>query len=604
MHFRSSWRAVFCLWLMVFVFFFCFVLLWTSPGLSEAAETAVVTGTIVNIRSGPTLDFEAFAQVKQGDRLPVLDKFYNWYYVKLPSGVNGWISGQLVRIEQSEPPELSSGNLLTIMINADGVNIRSGPGTTYEIVDRASYGQHYPVLETSGDWYKVWLGTNTGWVANWLVARKTGVSPTSPQTVPPAPSPSPAVQTGGKTAVVTGSLVNVRKGPGTGNALVGQVARGDELPVLGQDGDWYQIKLANGSNGWVAGWLVSLKDAVPPEQVQTPVQNPVENQNPQPVNVDASRGGEDRKPEGGSGKALSLQVKETDGHTSAVVVADVPFEYEAFFLSGPDRLVLDLKGIAKGDLPAVTEINSKTVKQIRVGQYQREPDITRLVFDLLGGAQYVTTHSGDKKSISIETYIPTISGSYKGTTIVIDAGHGKPDPGAIGQNGLLEKDVTFDIAKRVKKLLEAKGAKVIMTRTGDYEIGLEERANKANKAGADLFVSIHVNAHTDPSIGGTMTYIHNGNGTAAEATRYQESNRLARYIQAELVKKLGLRDGGVRSANFVVLRQTSMPAVLTELAFISNHDEEKLMQTDNFRNKSAEAIVNGIGYYISDKKSR
>ena len=221
-----------------------------------------------------------------------------------------------------------------------------------------------------------------------------------------------------------------------------------------------------------------------------------------------------------------------------------------------------------------------------------------------GGAQYVTNHSGDKKSLNVETYIPTISGSYAGTTIAVDAGHGSPDPGAMGKNGTKEKDVTLDIAKRTKRLLEAKGARVIMIRSGDADVGLEERAERANNAGADIFVSIHVNAHMDASIGGTMTYIYNGNGNTSDTSRIQESNKLARYVQAELLKNLGLRDGGVRSANFVVLRSTKMPAILAELAFISNAAEEKLMQTDNFRNKSAEAIVNGIGYYISGKKSR
>lgn len=602
MPFRKSCFALVYTWVLIPVFFFCLILL--CPGQSAASEeTAVVTGTAINVRSGPSLDFAAFTRVNQGDRLPVLDKFYSWYYVNLPNGANGWVSGELVRIEQATPPELSSGNGPTIMINADGVNIRSGPGTSYEIVERASYGQHYSVMETSGDWYKVWLGTSTGWVANWLVARNTNTTSAPSQTTPPpAASTQLPAQTGEKIAVVTGSQVNVRSGPGTANALAGNVNKGDELPVLAQNGDWYQVELPAGKTGWVAGWLVSLRTTTTvPEQV--PPANSVGNAGPQ-TGSDVSRGGEERVSDDQSGKALTLQVRETNGETIVDVVADLPFEYDAFTLSGPDRLVVDLKGVAMGELPAKTDVNSKTVKQIRAGHYQREPDITRLVFDLSGGAQYVTNHSGDKKSLNVETYIPTISGSYAGTTIAVDAGHGSPDPGAMGKNGTKEKDVTLDIAKRTKRLLEAKGARVIMIRSGDADVGLEERAERANNAGADIFVSIHVNAHTDASIGGTMTYIYNGNGKTSDTSRIQESNKLARYVQAELLKNLDLRDGGVRSANFVVLRSTKMPAILAELAFISNAAEEKLMQTDNFRNKSAEAIVNGIGYYISGKKSR
>ena len=284
---------------------------------------------------------------------------------------------------------------------------------------------------------------------------------------------------------------------------------------------------------------------------------------PQTGSIDISRGGEDREPDGQSGKALTLQIKETGGQTSAVVVADVPFEYDAFALSGPDRLVLDLKGIAKGELPSKTDVNSKTVKQIRVGHYQREPDITRLVFDLSGGAQYVTTHSRDKKSINVETYIPTISGSYAGT--IADAGHGN-------QTGDRPKRASERILPSIlpsgQKLLEAKGARVIMTRT---EIPKSDWKKELTgyKAGADLFVSIHVNAHTDPSIGGTMTYICNGNGTAAEASGTRKATGWPVMFRLNWLKT-GPKDGGVRSANFVVLRKAKMPAVLTELAFISN----------------------------------
>jgi N-acetylmuramoyl-L-alanine amidase len=590
MHFKNSGFALFYPWALTLALFFSVILLCPHP--SAAAETAVVKGTAVNIRSGPSLDFAAFAQVSQGDRLPVLDKFYDWYHVSLPTGANGWITGQLVNIEQTRPAQ-SPGSERTIKINADGVNIRSGPGTTYEIVARAGFGQRYSVLERSGDWHQVWLGTSTGWVADWLVAFDPVSSSTPPQAEPPVSSNPPATQPNEQVAVVSGSQVNVRSGPGTTSAVVGQVSKGDNLPVLNQSGDWYQIKLPGGNAGWVAGWLVSLRPTTPSTQGPPPAQ--------QPGSGEVSRG-DSRDTNDQTGKVLSMQLQQTNGQTSAMVAADVPFEYNAFTLSGPDRLVVDLKGVAIGELSPSTSVNSKTVKQIRAGHYQREPDVTRLVFELSGGVQYVASLSGDKRNLNVETYIPTIAGSYEGRVVAVDAGHGSPDPGAIGKNGTKEKDVTLDIAKRTVKLLEAKGAKVIMVRSGDAEVGLVERANRANKANADLFVSIHVNAHGDSSIGGTTTYIYSGNGTASEASRIQESNRLARYVQAELLKNLGLRDAGVRSDNFSVLRNTKMPAILAELAFISNVSEEKLINTDNFRNKSAEAIVNGIGYYFSEKR--
>jgi len=165
--------------------------------------------------------------------------------------------------------------------------------------------------------------------------------------------------------------------------------------------------------------------------------------------------------------------------------------------------------------------------------------------------------------------------------------------------GTKEKDITLDIAKRVKNLLEARGAKVIMTRTGESEIGLYERTSKANSSKADIFVSIHMNANDNAALGGTSTYVYSG----AKNARVQESERLARYIQSELVKVLGLRDIGVKYDNFAVLRTSNMPAVLCELAFISNIPEEKYMNTDGFKNTAAEAIVLGIGRYFAEKRN-
>jgi len=553
------------------------------------ADTAVVASGTVNIRNGPGTSYDIVTQASSGDRLPILTKSGDWYCVNRPSGEKGWIAGWLVNVEQTAQAPASQSSGQVAVVTGSSVNIRSGPDTSYGIIAQAGLGDRLPVLDKSGDWYKISLSSGaSGWVAGWLVAVGTPITQPSTPATPTTPPANGGSTDSGKVAVVTGSIVNVRNGPGTTNAVIGQVSQGERLPFLEQSGDWLRVKLSNGSTGWVAGWLVSIQSA-PPTTPQTPVTPPV-NQN--------GGGGASSQ----SGLALSLKVNESGNKTSAVIEANKPIDYDSFYLNNPYRLVLDLKGIAIGSLPLSTDVNSKTVLQVRTGSFQKNPDITRVVFDLSGGAQYVASLSSDKKTLTVETYIPDISNSYAGKTIAIDPGHGGADPGAVGLNGTKEKVITLDVAKRLAKILEARGAKVIMLRQDDKDVGLYQRTDKANAAKADIFVSIHINANTDRSLGGTSTYVYNGTD-AKQASRIKESNRLAGYVQKELLKTLGLRDVGVRSANFAVLRTSNMPAILAELAFISNLAEEKYINTENFKNSSAEAIAKGIGLYFSERRN-
>lgn len=172
--------------------------------------------------------------------------------------------------------------------------------------------------------------------------------------------------------------------------------------------------------------------------------------------------------------------------------------------------------------------------------------------------------------------------------IVIDPGHGGSDPGAIGPSGLQEKEITLKVSLKVRDMLMAQGYTVIMTRTTDTYLSLQERCDVANNAEADLFISIHCNSFSDPSANGTETFSYTTTGIGAQA---------AKSIQSKLVAALGLRNRGHKTADFYVLRNTNMPAALTELAFISNPKEEALLKTEDFQTKSAKAIVDGIlGY--------
>lgn len=184
-----------------------------------------------------------------------------------------------------------------------------------------------------------------------------------------------------------------------------------------------------------------------------------------------------------------------------------------------------------------------------------------------------------------------------GKTICIDPGHGGSDSGAVGSTGTKEKDNTLAIALLLRDRLEKNGACIVMTRDTDKDASypgasadeeLGARVDAANEAGADIFISIHNDSFTNSSASGTTTY-HYGDA---------ESIRLAGFIQKCLVDEMGTKDRGARFASFYVIRYTDMPAVLVEVAFISNPEEEVLLASVDGRYKAAESIFQGIVKYF------
>ncbi|KKM11779.1 hypothetical protein SY88_06975 [Clostridiales bacterium PH28_bin88] len=192
-----------------------------------------------------------------------------------------------------------------------------------------------------------------------------------------------------------------------------------------------------------------------------------------------------------------------------------------------------------------------------------------------------------------------------GKVIVLDPGHGNiiqpgnwSNPGAVGNQGTVERDVVMDIALRARDMLKDLGARVVLTREGDTTISLAERAQLAEQEGADALVSIHVNSSTDPSLAGTATYYYPGSPPR------REWERLARSIQEEVVKYLNRRDIGLVEADFTVIRKPNIPAVLLETAFISNPEEERLLADPGFRERAAKGIVEGITRYLEAPESQ
>lgn len=215
--------------------------------------------------------------------------------------------------------------------------------------------------------------------------------------------------------------------------------------------------------------------------------------------------------------------------------------------------------------------------------------------------------------------------------IVLDAGHGGTDPGTIGRSGLREKDVNLDIAKRLSRLLQAEGIEVIMTRSVDRLIPLTSRAAIANRHKADLFVSIHSNANRVRSLSGFEVYYvspsvndskrayesakesplnldnayFSGSSLETKAILWDmiytgsraESIELSRALCRSLDKSLDIKILGVKAARFEVLRGAHMPAVLIEVGFLSNYNEERMLKNSFYRQRIAQAIADGITDY-------
>jgi N-acetylmuramoyl-L-alanine amidase len=173
--------------------------------------------------------------------------------------------------------------------------------------------------------------------------------------------------------------------------------------------------------------------------------------------------------------------------------------------------------------------------------------------------------------------------------IGIDPGHGGKDPGAVGLNGLFEKDVTLAISKALGLMLRAGGVDSFMTRTGDTREELITRTALINNVKCDLAVSIHCNASENRAANYIATYIQATGG---------EAEKMAKKVQAQLVLATGWPDGGVKVQNLALTRDTKMPAILCECGFISNPEQEAELSTPVMQRKLAVAIARGILDYI------
>lgn len=239
--------------------------------------------------------------------------------------------------------------------------------------------------------------------------------------------------------------------------------------------------------------------------------------------------------------------------------------------------------------------------------YQEKDGNKYAVLKLYGDVKYEANYQGKNLVMTFYREKPAL----RKVTVVVDAGHGglsnqrynghSGDSGAISPHtGLKEKDVNLAAALKLQQELEARGYNVIMTRSTDVYITLMERANIANQANADVFISLHHNSIANPNVRGIMTlYCPTFESEIKSVDQYP----LAKAIQDQLAAQLGAQDRGViKRPELVVIRETKMPAVLVELGFLTNAREAQVVATDEYQRNAAKAIADGMEAYLNTLK--
>ena len=337
------------------------------------------------------------------------------------------------------------------------------------------------------------------------------------------------------------------------------------------------------------------------------------------------------------------------GKTRVVFDVDKGIHFHYFSLSNPYRFVVDFENSTnQKDLTGMS-LSNTVLKKVRTGQPKK--GTLRIVFELNHSAK--VTHlvlAGEKKDKQRIVFdfeeknkrqleknnkqqIPMIS-KGRDIIVVIDAGHGGKDPGAIGQKGTKEKQIVLAIAKKLQALVnKEEGMKAVMTRDNNYYVTLRQRLSKAHTSKGDVFISIHADAFKNTKSSGASVYALSLKGASSEAARwlaekenYSELGRVdlsdkddvlrsvlidlsrTATISASLnlgnlvLKNLGtiskLHHSNVEQARFVVLKSLDIPSILVETGFISNLQEEQKLQSAQYQQKLAQAIINGIKSYF------
>lgn len=468
-------------------------------------------------------------------------------------------------------------------ISTDLLNVRSGPGLSYDVIGQLKRNDSIDIISFSEEWYKIHYKGQEGWVAAWLVQKESQQDTQSTQEV---------------ISQVNG--LNFRESPSTEAAIISRMNAGDHASYITQQGEWMNVSF-NGTKGWVHEQYVSKIEASE-SKTDTAKQSSTDTYGSFKVQVEALNV---RKAPDLSSKRVH-QVYKNEVYT----ITDRSGNWVKINISEKESgWVYSFHGELLQQQQAVEQSNTSTVVVLSDGTNIRsDATTTSNVVKRVNAGERLTVISeqsdwygiqlADGQTAYIAKWVVSSNdqseqtnpvetnrehGTLKGLTIAVDAGHGGNDKGTIGYRGTYEKVVSLKTAELLASKLQAAGANVIMTRESDQYVSLNERVWKGVQNNVDAFISLHYDASLDTSVTGFTTF-------------YQHSNQqaLATAINESLANAVPINNRGVQPGDYYVLRENNANAVLIELGFLSNALEESNIVTAHYREQATLAISRGI----------
>ncbi|MFG6148413.1 SH3 domain-containing protein [Halobacillus sp. B23F22_1] len=466
----------------------------------------------------------------------------------------------------------------TADVQVNNLNVRSGPSLSDSVLGKVQKNESYSVVDKKRDWIKIKWNNKTGWVANWLVQIKKDES-----------------------VVSKVNYLRVRSKGSLTASVRGYLMKNEKVTKVGEAGSWIEIDRSKGSSGWVHKDYLSTYNSGQSNNKQAStnsqtslgkvnVATAVLNVRSKPTTnssilqqvrkgssfeyLEEKQGWYKIKRNGNkTGWVAGWLVTKNNSSSSqpkAEEETKVTMQYNATNLrSGPSTNYKILGRANKGDKFNVISKEGKWYK-----------------ISYKNSHAYVAGWIVDEDNSSTPT--PVSSSSLSGKTIVVDAGHGGFDPGAIGRSGTYEKTLTLQTAQKLKATLERNGADVVMTRANDSYLSLSARTALSNASKGDAFISVHYNSVPQSiKATGINTYFYSSN-----------TRKLASNVQSGVTQATGLRDRGIRQGNFHVIRANNKPSIMVELGFISDADEEKVVKSSNYQSKASQGITNGLIQYF------